>query len=344
MFDNANHTELSSLGEFGLINHLNTSITIKNPSTKLGIGDDAAVIDFENKETVVSTDMLVEGVHFDLMYMPMKHLGYKAMAVNFSDIFAMNATPKQVLVSIAISSKFSLEAIEELYNGMRAACDLYGVDLVGGDTTSSNQGMVISITAIGEAEKETTVKRSGAKEHDLIVVSGDLGGAYMGLQVLEREKAVFKSAPQAQPDLEGMDYILERQLKPEPRADIIRLLHDADVRPTSMIDISDGLASELLHIAKSSDCGIRIYIEKLPIDHVTRETAEQFNLDPTVAALNGGEDYELLFTISQTDYDKLKDKRELSIIGHVVDKTEGTRMITEGGNEAELTAQGWTSF
>jgi len=338
-------TELSELGEFGLIRHLTEFIIPKQGTTVKGVGDDAAIIAPEkDHQIVVTTDMLVEGVHFDLMYTPLKHLGYKAVVVNLSDVYAMNALPKQITVSLAISNRFSLEALEELYGGMLRACEFYGVDLVGGDTTSSKSGMVISITAIGHALPEKLVTRAGARENDLIVVSGDLGGAYLGLQILEREKAVFRAAPSAQPDLSGYNYILERQLKPEARKDIIELLAKMEVKPTSMIDISDGLASELMHIADQSYVGCDIYEEKIPISPDAIAAAKEFGLDHTTCALSGGEDYELLFTIKQADYEKIKGNPYLSVIGHVTDASTGCRLVTRGGGTIELKAQGWDAL
>jgi thiamine-monophosphate kinase len=340
-FDNTIRTELSSLGEFGLIDHLTQHIELKNPETIKGVGDDAAVLSFGNKQIVVTTDMLVEGVHFDLTYVPLKHLGYKSVMVNLSDVYAMNATPKQITVAFALSSRFSLEAVEELYAGMLMACKKYGVDLVGGDTTSSTTGLVISITAIGIADAEKIVYRSGAQETNLLCVSGDLGGAYMGLQILEREKAVFKENPKLQPDLEGKDYILERQLKPEARKDIIDLFGKLEIQPTSMIDISDGLASEILHICKNSNVGVELYEEKIPIDPLTYETAREFDLDPTLCALSGGEDYELLFTIDLKDYDKVKNQLDFTVIGHMTSESKGKLLVTKSGTVTELKAQGW---
>ncbi len=340
-FDNSTRTDISSLGEFGLINHLAQHFEINQTSTIKGVGDDAAVIDNGNLQTLVSTDMLVEGVHFDLSYVPLKHLGYKSVIVNLSDIYAMNATPQQIVVSIAISSRFSLEAVEELYQGMLLACKKYNIDLVGGDTTSSLQGLVINITVIGSAAKEDIVYRSGAKEGDLLCVSGDLGGAYMGLQILEREKAVFKENPNLQPDLEGKDYILERQLKPEARKDVIELLKKLNIKPTSMIDISDGLASEIMHLCEQSNVGVDLYEEKIPLDSLTYDTAREFNLDPTMCALSGGEDYELLFTIPLEDYEKLKNLPDFSIIGHLTPASKGRNLIAKAGTVHELKAQGW---
>ncbi len=338
-------TELEEIGEFGLIDQLTSSFANQKPSTLKGIGDDAAVIDIGGGNVqLISTDMLVEGVHFNLMYMPLKHLGYKAIAVNLSDICAMNATPEQVTVSIAVSNRFPLEALEELYSGIKAACENYSVDLIGGDTTSSYSGLVISVTAIGQAKKNDIVYRSGAKEHDLLVVSGDLGAAYMGLQVLEREKEVFQANPDIQPDLDGHDYIIQRQLKPEARVDILNFLKKLEVKPTSMIDISDGLASEIFHLCKSSTTGCRIYDEKLPIDGKTSMTAIDFNLDPATCVLNGGEDYELLFTVSQEDYDKIAGNPHMTIIGHMTDVSEGVYFVDKNGSAIELRAQGWNHF
>lgn len=337
-------TELEDLGEFGLIDHLTNDIEVKNPTTVKGIGDDAAVIDAGDKYMLVSTDMLIEGVHFDMMYTPLKHLGYKAIVVNLSDIYAMNGMAKQVTLSIALSNRFSLEAMEEFYYGAKLACELYGVDLVGGDTTSSLSGLCISVTAIGEVEKDKVVYRGGAKENDLLCVSGDLGAAYMGLQLLEREKQIFKDDSKVQPDLEGKDYVLERQLKPEARKVIIERLAAAGILPTSMIDVSDGLASEVKHLALLSKCGFSVYEEKLPIDPSTISAAEDLGLDGTIAALNGGEDYELLFTVPQTDFEKVKDIDGVSVIGHVTDEVSGCQMVGRGGNMIQLQAQGWNAF
>lgn len=345
MLENAGgRTELSSLGEFGLIKHLTQFVQINNESTIKGIGDDAAVIDFKNKLTVVTTDMLVEGVHFDLMYVPLKHLGYKSVVVNLSDIFAMNAVPRQITVAIALSNRFSVEAVEELYAGMLTACKKYNVDLVGGDTTTSQSGLVISITAIGEAKKEEVIYRNGAKDGDLLCVSGDLGAAYIGLQLLEREKKIFLENPKIQPDLDGNDYILQRQLKPEARKDIPVLLQKLEVKPTAMIDISDGLASEILHLCNQSEVGCNLYEDKIPIDPSAYNMAREFNLDPTVCALSGGEDYELLFTIDQADYPKIKANPDISVIGHMTAKKEGTNLITKSGTSHPLTAQGWDAL
>jgi len=340
-FDNSIRTELSTLGEFGLIEHLTNHIELINTETVKGVGDDAAVLNSGNKHTVVTTDMLVEGVHFDLSYVPLKHLGYKSVVVNLSDVYAMNALPKQITVALALSSRFSLEAVEELYAGMLLACKKYGVDLVGGDTTSSAGGLVISITAIGYAEEKDLVYRHGALETNLLCVSGDLGGAYMGLQVLEREKTVFKENPNLQPDLEGKDYILERQLKPEARKDIIELFKKIGLTPTSMIDVSDGLASEILHICKQSKLGVELYEDKIPIDTLTYDTAREFNLDPTLCALSGGEDYELLFTIDMKDYDEVKNLPDFTVIGHMTNESKGKLLITKNGVVTELKAQGW---
>jgi len=333
---------IDELGEFGLIEHLTKDITLINSSSKLGIGDDAALIKYDNKKlTVVSTDLLVEGVHFDMVYMPLKHLGYKSIIVNLSDIYAMNAHPRQVTVSIAISSRFSAGAVEEIYKGMRMAAEAYGVDIIGGDTTSSLTGLTISVTAIGEVSENRVVKRSGAGDNDLVVVSGDLGGAYTGLTILQREKEVWKENPNIQPDQEGKDYIIGRQLKPEARKDIIQLLAQMDLIPTSMIDISDGLASELLHLCKASNTGCNLYEEKIPIDPETYKTARDFNLDPTVCAMNGGEDYELLFTIKQEDYDKIKGNPHMTVIGHMTDASMGANFVSSGGSVIPLKAQGW---
>lgn len=344
MLENTDRTELSDLGEFGLIKHLTQFIEIKNESTIKGIGDDAAILDFKNKQVVVSTDMLIEGVHFDLAYVPLKHLGFKAISVNISDIYAMNATPKQITVSLAISNRFSLEAVEELYGGMLMACKKHGVDIIGGDTTSSKSGLFISITAIGEADAEDLVYRNGAKEGDLLCVTGDLGGAYVGLQLLEREKKIFMESPSVQPDLAGNDYIIERQLKPEARKDIPVLLKKLEVKPTSMIDISDGLASEILHITSQSNVGCSLYEEKIPIDPSTYNMAREFNLDPSVCALSGGEDYELLFTIDASDFPKIKANPDITVIGHMTHTKEGVNLITKGGTSHTLTAQGWDSL
>jgi thiamine-monophosphate kinase len=343
-FENSGRTELSQLGEFGLIQHLTKHIELTHASTVKGVGDDAAVINNGELHTLVTTDMLVEGIHFDLTYVPLKHLGYKSVVVNLSDIYAMNATPNQITVSFALSNRFGLEAVEELYAGMLLACKKYGVDLVGGDTTSSLSGLIISITAIGTARKEDIVYRNGAREGHLLCVSGDLGGAYMGLQILEREKSVFKGNPNLQPDLAGKDYILERQLKPEARKDIVELLKSLHIKPTSMIDISDGLSSEILHICSQSGVGIELYEEKIPIDPLTYETAREFNLDPTLCTLSGGEDYELLFTILLDEYEKIKHLPDFSVIGHITNKEKGCQMISKSGTVHELKAQGWNAL
>lgn len=344
MFENTGKSNLKELGEFGLIKHLTSDLKIKNSSTIKGVGDDAAVIDSGNYFTLVTTDMLVEGVHFNMIYSPLKHLGYKAVTVNLSDIYAMGGKPEQITVALAISSKYTIEALEEFYLGMKIACEKYGVDLVGGDTTSSYSGLVISITAIGMVEKNQVIYRNGAKEKDLICVSGDLGAAFMGLKILEREMEVYKASPDIQPDLEGFDYILERQLKPEPRKDVIEYLQSLEITPTAMIDISDGLASEIIHICSQSETGCMIYEEKLPIDHSTQETALELNIDPTTCALNGGEDYELLFTISLNDYEKIKDSNLISVIGHITDKNAGYSLVTKDNKVHEIKAQGWNAF
>ena len=341
---NQERTSLAELGEFGLINHLTKHFKMYHSSTVKGVGDDAAVIKSSNEETVITTDLLVEGVHFDLSYMPLKHLGYKAVMVNLSDVYAMNATAEQITVSIAVSNRFPLEAIEELYAGIQLACDTYKVDLIGGDTTSSTKGILISITAIGTAKKEDVVYRNGAKPTNLIVVSGDLGAAYLGLQVLEREKQVFQVNPQNQPDLDNYTYIIERQLKPEARKDIPELLKELEVKPTSMIDISDGLSSEIMHICTQSKTGCKIYEDKLPLDPQVIATSEEFNMDSTMIALSGGEDYELLFTVSIDDYDKIKGNPNLTVIGHITEKDQGINLVTRANQEIELKAQGWNSF
>lgn len=341
MEDKKTHTPLAELGEFGLIARLTENIQLKNTSTLVGVGDDAAVLSYPDKKIVVTTDLLTEGIHFNLMYVPLKHLGYKAVVVNLSDIYAMNATPRQITVSLAISTKFSLEAIEELYSGIHLACEKYGVDLVGGDTTSSLTGLTISVTAIGEATENELVYRHGAKVTDLLCVTGDLGGAYMGLQLLERENEVFKVNPRQKPQFEGYDYILERQLKPEARADIKELLKTLDITPTSMIDISDGLSSEALHLCKASKVGCCIYEEKIPLDRQTKEFAEELSINPLVAALNGGEDYELLLTVPLASYDLVKKEFDFTIIGHITPESEGANLITTGGSIIPLQAQGW---
>lgn len=340
MLEDKDRTELSDLGEFGLIDRIAKSAELNQKSSIKGIGDDAAVIGTGNVKTLISTDLLMEGIHFDLSYVPLKHLGYKAVVVNLSDIYAMNGKPTQITVSLGLSSRFSLEAIDELYTGILLACDKYNVDLVGGDTSSSASGLAISVTAIGEAKEENIVYRNGAKETDLICVSGDLGAAYLGLQLLEREKQIFKENPGVQPDLSGHDYVLERQLKPEARADIIDILGLEKVKPTAMLDVSDGLSSDLMHICSQSEVGCRIYADKLPIDHTASIASEELNIDTTIAALNGGEDYELLFTVDIADHDKIKENPAIRIIGHVTDKSDGYNLIA-GEQMIELKAQGW---
>ncbi len=339
--NNAKGTDIATLGEFGLIKHLTKNIKLKHASTNVGVGDDAAVLDYQNKKTVVTTDLLLEGIHFDLMYTPLKHLGYKAIAVNVSDIYAMNALPKQVTVSIAISKRFTLEAIEELYEGINLACENYNVDLVGGDTTSSLTGLCISVTAIGEADAEQLAYRSGAKENDLICVSGNLGAAFAGLQLLEREKRVYESNPAMQPDLTGHDYILERQLKPEARKDIYERLQEANIVPSSMIDISDGLSSDIMHICEESKVGCQIYEEKIPVDYETHKMAEELNMNYSTFSLNGGEDYELLFTVPLDQFDAIEKIEDVKIIGHITDISKGKYLVTRDGVEIELQAQGW---
>lgn len=341
---NQERTPLEELGEFGLIDHLTENFSISHKSTLTGIGDDAAVLDFKDKKMVVTTDMLIEGVHFDLSYMPLKHLGYKAIMANISDVCAMNATATQITVSFAVSNRFPLEALEELYAGISLASELYKVDLIGGDTTSSTTGLLISVTAIGETEESDIVFRNGAKPNDLLVVSGDIGGAYMGLQVLEREKEVFKVNPNSQPDLEPYSYIVERQLKPEARKDIVELLAKLEVKPTSMIDISDGLSSEILHLCKNSKVGCNLFEEKIPLDPTVIAACEEFKMDSTLVALSGGEDYELLFTVAQDDFDKIKGNPNLTVIGHMTEENEGAHLISRGNAKIPLTAQGWSSF
>ena len=337
-------TEIQNLGEFGLIDHLTKNFEIQNASTVLSIGDDAAVIDHFGKQTVITTDMLLEGVHFDLMYTPLKHLGYKSVVVNLSDIYAMNATPTQITIGIGFSNRFSVEALEEFYLGVQIACEKYGVDLVGGDTCSSQKGLVISVTAIGEVAPDKFIKRSTAESGDLICVSGDLGAAFLGLTLMEREKKIFLENPQVQPNLENEDYIVGRLLKPDARKDIIELLEQMDVKPTAMMDISDGLSSEVLHLCKQSELGCRIYEDKIPLHEATKAAAFKFGLDATVCALNGGEDYELIFTMKQSDYDKITLQEEISVIGYMCDKEEGNKLITKGGNTHNITAQGWNAF
>lgn len=336
--------DISSLGEFGLINHITKDFKIIQKSTVKSIGDDAAVIFDQDRQLVVTTDLLIESVHFDLSYMPLKHLGYKAVVVNLSDVYAMNAEATQITVSIAISNRFPLEAVEELYEGIKTAAKIYNIDVVGGDTTSSTRGLIISVTAIGFAEKEEIVYRKGAKENDLLVVTGDLGAAYLGLQVLEREKQVFQVNPNNQPDLEPYVYLVERQLKPEARKDIRELLSALEVTPTSMIDISDGLSSEAMHLCKSSNLGCNLYEEKIPLDPQVISTCEEFNLDSTTIALNGGEDYELLFTISTEDFPKIKGNPHFTVIGHMTNKKEGMHLITRANTKIPLKARGWNSF
>lgn len=341
---NPKKTSLAELGEFGLIDHLTNNISLKQKSSLTGIGDDAAVMQFGDNATIVSTDLLIEGVHFDLSYVPLKHLGYKSVMVNLSDIYAMNALPSQITVSIAVSNRFPLEAIEELYDGIKLACKIYNVDLVGGDTTSSTRGLVISVTAIGCAKKESLIYRSGARPNDLLVLSGDVGAAYLGLKVLEREKEVFKVNPNNQPDLSMYTYLIERQLKPEARKDIYELLKQLQVKPTAMIDVSDGLSSEIIHIGKKSNVGCNLYEEKIPLDPQVINTCEEFDLNSTTIALSGGEDYELLFTIKQEDYNKIKGNPNLTVIGHITEETEGLHLITRAATKIPLKARGWNSF
>ncbi len=337
-------TEISTLGEFGLIDRLTKDFPLKNESSKLGVGDDAAVMDFGDKEALVTTDLLLEGIHFDLRYVPLKHLGYKAAIVNFSDIYAMGGQPKQITVSLGISSRFTLEHIETLYSGIRLACEIYGVDLVGGDTSASTTGLVISITCLGEAAKGEVVKRSGAKETDLLCVSGDLGAAYMGLQLLERENRVGEGKKDFQPDFAGKEYILERQLKPEARKDIVAMLKENGIKPTSMIDVSDGLSSEVLHLCKASGVGARVYEERIPIDYQTASMAEELNMNVVMAAMNGGEDYELLFTVPLSDHEKIGKLKGVSMIGYITKPELGAAMLSRDGNEIPLKAQGWNAF
>ncbi|CAL1520827.1 thiamine-phosphate kinase [Chitinophaga sp. MM2321] len=337
-------TEISDLGEFGLIEYLTRNIEIQNAGTVLGVGDDAAVIDHFGKQTVISTDMLMEGIHFDLMYTPLKHLGYKSVVVNLSDIYAMNATPTHITMSIAFSNRMSVEGLNEFYEGVYAACEKYGVDLIGGDTSSSQKGFVISVTAIGEVTPDQFVKRSTAQKGDLLCVSGDLGAAYLGLTLLEREKKIYLESPGVRPDLEEQTYIIGRQLKPEARKDIIEFLQEQDIMPTSMMDVSDGLSSEILHIAKQSNLGVVLYEEKIPIAQESKEIALKFGLDPTACALSGGEDYELLFTMKQQDHDKIVLNEQISVIGYMADISEGAHILTKGGNKFKLVAQGWNAF
>lgn len=336
-----NRTEISSLGEFGLIDHLTKNIELQNASSVLGVGDDAAVIDHFGKQTVVTTDLLVEGVHFDLMYTPLKHLGYKSVIVNLSDIYAMNATPTQIVISLGISNRFSLEAMDEFYEGVYAACTKYGVDLVGGDTTSSQKGFIISVTAIGEVAPDKFVKRSTAQKGDLLCVSGDLGAAYVGLLFLEREKKIYMESPGVQPDLEGESFVIGKLLKPEARKDIVEFLASSEITPTAMMDISDGLSSEVLHICKQSNLGCVLYEDKIPVNEQMKQAAFKFEIDPTACALSGGEDYELVFTIPQSEYDKLVLNEEISVVGYMTEPEQGAHIITKGGSKHALTAQGW---
>jgi len=338
--------QISEIGEFNLIKHLTEKIKLKNSSSEKGVGDDAAVIFAGEKRILATTDILLEGIHFDLTYMPLKHLGYKAAVVNFSDIYAMNGEPRQLLVTIGLSKRFEVEQVEEIYSGILLACEKYGVDLVGGDTSASMTGLTLSITCLGEAEKDKIVYRNGAKENDLICVSGNLGAAYMGLQILEREKKVFQQVqnPDFQPDFAAKEYVLERQLKPEARKDIIEILGENNILPTAMMDISDGLSSEILHICTQSDCGCEVYEEKIPIDYQTATTAEEFNMNLTTVALNGGEDYELLFTVSITDYEKIKEIKDIHIIGHITTKDKGSNLVTRDEQRIEFKAQGWNSI
>ncbi|MCD4832656.1 MAG: thiamine-phosphate kinase [Bacteroidales bacterium] len=336
--------EISELGEFGLIDHITKGIKLNHKNTLKGVGDDAAVIEYGDICAIITTDLLVEGIHFNLIYTPLKHLGYKAVVVNLSDIYAMNATPKQITVSLAISKKFAVEHIEQIYEGIKLACEQYNVDLIGGDTSSSLTGLAISITAIGEARKEKITYRNTAKKNDVVCVTGNLGSAYMGLQLLEREKEIFKTDPGFSPSLEGYDYILQRQLKPEARKDVIKILRELNVKPTSMIDISDGLSSEIFHICKKSTVGCKIFQDKIPIDLNTEKMAEEFNIDPLTAALNGGEDYELLFTIDINDLEKIKDQSMIHPIGHITDKEHGAVLITNSGQSIALQAQGWNQM
>ncbi|HEY4109694.1 thiamine-phosphate kinase [Puia sp.] len=339
-----NRTEISSLGEFGLIEHLTANIEIKNASTLVGVGDDAAVIDHFGRQTVITTDLLIEEVHFDLMYTPLQHLGYKSVVVNLSDVYAMNAIPTQLTLSIGISNRFSLEALDQFYEGVYAACEAYGVDLVGGDTASSKKGFVISVTAIGEVAPDQFVRRSTAKKGDLICCSGDLGAAYLGLILLEREKKIYLESPGVKADLENERYVIGRLLKPEARKDIIEFFQQSGVVPTSMMDISDGLSSEILHICRQSELGCVLYEEKIPVAEDTRNAAFKFELDPTACALSGGEDYELLFTIAQEDHDKLVLNEQISVIGYMTEPEQGKKIITKGGNTFDITAQGWNAF
>ncbi len=344
MFENTERTELSALGEFGLISHLSKHFINKNDSTILGIGDDAAIVKMGDAYVAISTDSFIEGVHFDLMFHPLKHLGYKAVAATVSDICAMNAIPTQITVAIGLSNRFSLEAVEELYEGMRLACEKYEIDLIGGDTSSSRSGLILNLTAIGQVDPQKVTYRKGAKPNDLLVVTGDVGGAYMGLQILEREKKVFLDHPSMQPDLETYDYIVGRQLKAEARLDVIKLLDELKIIPTSMMDVSDGIASELFHLGQASAVGFDIYEDKLPIDPQTVDTALAFDLNPSIMALNGGEDYELLFTIDQRDWDKIKNNPDFTVIGHATDLINSYKLNTKAGNSFDIKAQGWEHF
>jgi thiamine-monophosphate kinase len=337
-------TEISSLGEFGLISHLTRNIELQNVSSVLGVGDDAAVIDHFGKQTVITTDLLIEGVHFDLMYTPLKHLGYKSVVVNLSDIYAMNATPTQITLSIGFSNRFSVEALDEFYEGVYAACATYGVDLIGGDTSSSQKGFIVSVTAIGEVVPEKIVKRNTAKTGDLLCCSGDLGAAYVGLLFLEREKKIFLESPKVQPDLEGEKFVISKLLKPEARKDIIEFFEEQHILPSAMMDISDGLSSEILHICRDSNLGCVLYEEKIPISDEMKSAAYKFEIDPTACALSGGEDYELLFTLPQSEYDKIVLNEQISVIGYMTEPADGTHIITKGGSRHQITAQGWNAF
>jgi len=337
-------TEIGSLGEFGLIEHLTQNNDTTQAGTILSVGDDAAVIDQFGRQSVISTDLLLEGVHFDLMYTPLKHLGYKAVAVNLSDIYAMFATPTHITLSLGVSNKFSVEALDEFYEGVYAACEKYNVDLIGGDTSTSQKGFVISVTAIGEVAPDKYVTRSGAKVNDLVCVTGDLGGAYLGLQLLEREKKIYLETPTVQPDLENQKYLVKRILKPEPRADVVEWLQEQKITPTSMIDVSDGLSSEMLHICRSSDVGCILYEDKIPVSDDARKMSHEFQIGAVACALSGGEDYELLFTIKQEDYERVAKSSDITVIGYITDKSEGAQLLTTGGNKHKLTAQGWNAF
>lgn len=339
-----NETEISTLGEFGLIDHLTENISLRNDSTRHGVGDDCAVLHYGDRETLVTTDLLLEGIHFDLSYVPLKHLGYKAVVVNLSDIYAMNGTPRQITVSLGISKRFTLEHIEQLYAGMRIACEEYGVDIVGGDTSASVTGLIISITCLGDAKRDGIVYRNGARDTDLVCVSGDLGAAYMGLQLLERERVASAGMKDFQPDFAGREYIIERQLKPEARRDVLDELHQLGIKPTAMMDVSDGLSSELLHICRNSKVGCRIYEERIPIDYQTAIMAEELNMNLVTAAMNGGEDYELLFTVPLTDHEKVAQMKTARLIGHITKPELGAYLITRDNAELEIRAQGWNAF